>query len=263
MHIQRYRPHVSLLTVDTPAGEPVGKRHRRIRARSATGQVAGAATEKPGLKPIVQTGLPSLRSPRRPLVPVDRTYVDHRTKLSLRSAVSCPEIREPGPTPSLLAQTRSRRRRRLQLRDRRCCREDRRCPRHREDALLVAGAVWHPRRGPRAVPGRVQRSVRVARGALKGSPARARAPRGSWRPLSQADPARGRCVPSVSHEATGRARVDRENEEAAICGGFARALCRTRTGDPFLTMAVPPSRRLHPRPTKPLRSDASRRHGRP
>ena len=31
-------------------GEPVGKRHRRIRARSATGQVAGAATEKPGLE---------------------------------------------------------------------------------------------------------------------------------------------------------------------------------------------------------------------
>jgi hypothetical protein len=32
----------------------VGKRHRRIRARSATGQVAGAATEKPGLNtPIV------------------------------------------------------------------------------------------------------------------------------------------------------------------------------------------------------------------
>jgi hypothetical protein len=28
----------------------VGKRHRRIRARSATGQVAGAATEKPGLQ---------------------------------------------------------------------------------------------------------------------------------------------------------------------------------------------------------------------
>jgi hypothetical protein len=45
----------------------VGKRHRRIRARSATGQVAGAATEKPGLNsPIVQTGLPSLRSPKGP-----------------------------------------------------------------------------------------------------------------------------------------------------------------------------------------------------
>jgi hypothetical protein len=28
----------------------VGKRHRRIRARSATGQVAGAATEKRGLQ---------------------------------------------------------------------------------------------------------------------------------------------------------------------------------------------------------------------
>ena len=28
----------------------MGKRHRRIRARSATGQVAGAATEKPGLQ---------------------------------------------------------------------------------------------------------------------------------------------------------------------------------------------------------------------
>ena len=38
-----------LLTVADRAGEPVGKRHRRIRARSATGQVAGAATEKPGL----------------------------------------------------------------------------------------------------------------------------------------------------------------------------------------------------------------------
>jgi hypothetical protein len=29
-------------------------------------------------------------------------------------------------------------------------------------------------------------------------------------------------------------------QKAAICGGFARALCRTRTGDPFLTMAVSP-----------------------
>jgi hypothetical protein len=28
----------------------MGKRHRRIRARGATGQVAGAATEKPGLR---------------------------------------------------------------------------------------------------------------------------------------------------------------------------------------------------------------------
>ena len=44
----------------------MGKRHRRIRARSATGQVAGAATEKPGLNsPIVQNGLPNLRSPTK------------------------------------------------------------------------------------------------------------------------------------------------------------------------------------------------------
>jgi hypothetical protein len=44
----------------------VGKRHRRIRARSATGQVAGAANEKPGLNsPIVQNGLPNLRSPKK------------------------------------------------------------------------------------------------------------------------------------------------------------------------------------------------------
>ena len=46
----------------------MGKRHRRIRARSATGQVAGAATEKPGLNtPIAQTGLPNMRSPTEPL----------------------------------------------------------------------------------------------------------------------------------------------------------------------------------------------------
>ena len=49
MDIQRYRPHPVLLSVDDER-KPVGKRHRPIRARSATGQVAGAATEKPGLQ---------------------------------------------------------------------------------------------------------------------------------------------------------------------------------------------------------------------
>ena len=45
----------------------MGKRHRRIRARSATRQVAGAANEKLGLNtPIAQNGLPSLRSPEGP-----------------------------------------------------------------------------------------------------------------------------------------------------------------------------------------------------
>src|SRR4051812_29787860 len=52
--------------------------NRRLVAHSALtaqpGQVAGAATETPGLNsPIVQTGLPSPRSPRKPLVPVGRT----------------------------------------------------------------------------------------------------------------------------------------------------------------------------------------------
>jgi hypothetical protein len=45
----------------------VGKRHRRIRARSATGQVAGAATEKPGSKPIAQeTACPTCVLPESP-----------------------------------------------------------------------------------------------------------------------------------------------------------------------------------------------------
>jgi hypothetical protein len=33
-------------------------------------------------------------------------------------------------------------------------------------------------------------------------------------------------------------RRRRGTRKAAECGGFARALCRTRTGDPFLTMEV-------------------------
>ena len=52
----------------TRAGEPAGKRHRRIRAHSATGQVAGAATEKPGLKPAhrPQTACPACVLPESP-----------------------------------------------------------------------------------------------------------------------------------------------------------------------------------------------------
>jgi len=48
MDVQADRPH------PTPPeqGEQVGKRHRRIRARSASGQVAGAATEKHGLEAL-------------------------------------------------------------------------------------------------------------------------------------------------------------------------------------------------------------------
>ena len=47
------QPDVSLIrspSIDFQrAGEPVGKRHQRICALSATGPIAGAATEKPGL----------------------------------------------------------------------------------------------------------------------------------------------------------------------------------------------------------------------
>src|SRR5205823_1263508 len=76
--IQRHCSHSSLLVVDD-SGEPVGKRHRRIRARSATGQVAGAAIEEsPGSKPIAQNGLPSRVLPKAP-VPVGRTYARPRT----------------------------------------------------------------------------------------------------------------------------------------------------------------------------------------
>jgi hypothetical protein len=45
----------------------VDKRHRRIRALSPTGRVAGAAIEKAGSKPIAQTGLSILRLSRKPL----------------------------------------------------------------------------------------------------------------------------------------------------------------------------------------------------
>jgi hypothetical protein len=70
----------------------VDKRHRRIRARSATGQVAGAATEKPGLNsPIVQIGLPSLRSPEGPSSQSTEPKPAPGHDTRLHRAVSCPE----------------------------------------------------------------------------------------------------------------------------------------------------------------------------
>jgi hypothetical protein len=45
----------------------VGKRHRRIRALGTTGQVAGAATEKSGSKPIArETACPAYVLPKAP-----------------------------------------------------------------------------------------------------------------------------------------------------------------------------------------------------
>ena len=68
VHIQPDRSHHrSLRRLHRRAGRTVGQRHRRIRARSAIGSVAGAATEKLGLNgPSNENGLPTLRSPDGP-----------------------------------------------------------------------------------------------------------------------------------------------------------------------------------------------------
>jgi hypothetical protein len=69
------------------------------RARNATGQVAGAATEKPGSKPIVHAGLPSVRSPKgapRPGRPNLGPTAGRQRRL--RRAVSCPEEEQSPPT---------------------------------------------------------------------------------------------------------------------------------------------------------------------
>src|SRR5215211_3100443 len=58
-----------LLLFVADAGDQVGKRHRRIRARGTSGPVAAAATEKHGLAAHRANGLPNLRSPKQPLVP--------------------------------------------------------------------------------------------------------------------------------------------------------------------------------------------------
>src|SRR2546425_686747 len=46
-------------------GDAVGKRHQRIRARSATGQVAGAANELPGLNTTIPARLGLAAIPSR------------------------------------------------------------------------------------------------------------------------------------------------------------------------------------------------------
>ena len=74
------------------AGEPVGKRHRRIRAHSTTRPVAGAATEKPELtahQPQQRPAQPAF-SQRAP-VPVTRTY-GRGPDSNPQRAVSSPKI---------------------------------------------------------------------------------------------------------------------------------------------------------------------------
>src|SRR5829696_5299201 len=95
MDVQADEPHV-LPPLVADAGERVGKRHRRIRARGTSGPVAGAATEKHGLAAHRANGLPSLRSPKEPLVPERPKLWLGRTLPSagLRHAVSWPEERQ-------------------------------------------------------------------------------------------------------------------------------------------------------------------------
>jgi hypothetical protein len=75
----------------------VGKRHRRIRARSATGQVAGAATEKPGLQLAHRPKRPaqpafSQKGPLSQSTEPKPAAGHHR---ALERAVSCPELQRP------------------------------------------------------------------------------------------------------------------------------------------------------------------------
>jgi hypothetical protein len=73
MNIQRYRSHLVLLAV----GDESENRWANDIDGSALAAQPGKSQERPlkspGSKPIVQNGLPNLRSPRKPLVPVSRT----------------------------------------------------------------------------------------------------------------------------------------------------------------------------------------------
>jgi hypothetical protein len=87
--IQPNAPHpFSFLASD--AGEPVGKRHRRIRAHGTTGQVAAAATDLSGSKPIAQNRPAQPAFSQRAPVPVSRTYDRPRT-----TAHSTPQFHDP------------------------------------------------------------------------------------------------------------------------------------------------------------------------
>jgi hypothetical protein len=73
MDIQRYRSHLVLLAV----GDEWENRWANDIDGSALAAQPGKSQGRPlkssGSKPIVQNGLPNLRSPRKPLVPVNRT----------------------------------------------------------------------------------------------------------------------------------------------------------------------------------------------
>jgi hypothetical protein len=74
MHIQRYRPHLSssLLSIEQEnrwANDIDGS-----ALAAQPGKSQGRPLKSPGSNsPIVQNGLPNLRSPKEPLVPVSQT----------------------------------------------------------------------------------------------------------------------------------------------------------------------------------------------
>jgi hypothetical protein len=75
--------------VDVKRGA-VGTRHRRIRARSTAGQVAGAATNNAGLAAHrLPAACPTRASPEQPLAREKRSSRRHRTAPT--RAVSCPD----------------------------------------------------------------------------------------------------------------------------------------------------------------------------
>ena len=61
------------------------KRHLRIRARSATGEVAGHLTT-PALSPAHNTGLPTLLHSQRPLSRTAAPYADQAPAYQTRAA---------------------------------------------------------------------------------------------------------------------------------------------------------------------------------
>jgi hypothetical protein len=75
----------------------VGKRHRRIRARSATGHVAGAATEKPGLEAHRPKRPAQPAFSRTPLSQSPEPKPDAGCHTGARAPVSCPERRHSAP----------------------------------------------------------------------------------------------------------------------------------------------------------------------
>ena len=69
--------------------------------------------------------------------------------------------------------------------------------------------------------------------------------------------------PATPSAAPGSGHPSRTGTKKPRCSAVPEALCRTRTGDPFLTMAVRPSRRVLASRANPLRSGTSRLSGRP